>query len=132
MSVEVVIKRRQRADGGHHHRHRMGVAAEALEEPRHLLVNHGVKDHAPVEIRLLRFGRQLAVKQQVAGFEEVAMLGELFDRVSPVFQDTGVAIDIGDLRLAAAGGGEAGVIGEHPGLGVEFGDVDDIWPNGAA
>src|SRR6185503_18813034 len=72
------------------------------------------------------------VKQQVAGLEEVALFGELLDRVAAVFQDAGVAVDIGDLRLAAAGGGEAGVIGEHPGLGVELGDVDDIRPHGAA
>ena len=29
-------------------------------------------------------------------------------------------------------GGEAGVVGEHPGLGVELGDVDDIGPHRAA
>ncbi len=110
----------------------MGVAAEALEEPRHLLVNHGVMDHAVVEIGFLRLGRQLAVKQEIAGFEEVAFFRQLLDRIAAVFQNAGVAVDIGDLGLAAAGGGEAGVVGEHPGLGVELGDVDDIRPNGAA
>ena len=58
-------------------------------------------DHAVVEVGLLRRGRQLPVKQQVAGFEEVALLGELLDRVAAVFQHAGVAVDIGDLRLAA-------------------------------
>ena len=110
----------------------MGVAAEALEEAGHLLVHHGVVDHALVEILLLRLGRQLAVEQQVAGFEKVAFFGELFDRIAAVFQDTGVAVDIGDLGLAAAGGGEAGIIGKHSGLGVELGDVDDVGPNAAA
>ena len=110
----------------------MGVAAEALEEAGHLLVNHGVMDHAAVEIVLLRLGRQFAVEQQVAGLEEVAFFGELLDRIAAVFQDAGVAVDIGDLGLAAAGGGEAGVVGEHAGLGVELGDVDDIGPDGAA
>ena len=83
----VVIERGQRADRSHHDRHRMGVAAEALEEPGHLLVNHGVMDHALVEIVFLRLGRQLAVEQQVAGFEEVAVFGELLDRIAAVFQD---------------------------------------------
>ena len=60
------------------------------------------------------------------------MLGELLDRIAAVFEDAGVAVDIGDLGLAAAGRGEAGVVGEHPGLAVELGDVDDIGPDGAA
>ena len=60
------------------------------------------------------------------------MFGELLDRVAAIFQNTGVAVDIGDLGLAAAGGGEAGVVGEHPGLAVELGDVDDIRPHRAA
>jgi hypothetical protein len=86
----------------------MGVAAETLEEAGHLLVNHGVMDHAVVEIFLLRRGRKLPVKQQVAGFQEVALFGELLDRVAAVFEDAGVAVDIGDLRLAAAGRGKPG------------------------
>ena len=110
----------------------MGVAAEALEEPGHLLVHHGVVDHAIVEIGFLRLGRQFAVEQEIAGFEEVAVFRQLLDRIAAIFQDAGVTVDIGDLGLAAAGGGEAGVVGEHPGLGVELGDVDDIGPDGAA
>ncbi len=110
----------------------MGVAAEALEEAGHLLVDHGVMDHALVEVFLLRLGRQLAVEQQVAGFEEVAVFRQLLDRIAAVFENAGVAVDIGDLGLAAAGGGEAGIVGEHSGLGVELGDVDDIGPDGAA
>ena len=98
----------------------MRVAAEAREEPVHLLVHHGVARDAVVEIGLLGGGRQLAVEQQVAGLEEVAVLGELLDRVAAVEQHALVAVDIGDLRLAARRGGEAGVVGEHPGLGVEL------------
>jgi predicted RNase H-like nuclease len=64
--------------------------------------------HAVVEIGLLRLGRQLAVEQQVAGLEEVAVLGELLDRIAAVEQDALVAVDVGDLGLAAAGRGEAG------------------------
>ncbi len=75
----------------------MGVAAEALEEPGHLFVDHGVVDHALVEILLLCPGRQFSVEQEIAGLQEVAMFGELFDRITPVFQDPGVAVDVGDL-----------------------------------
>ena len=103
MSVEVVIEGRQRADHAAHHRHRMGVAAEAGEEARHLLVHHRVAGDAIVEIVLLRLGRQFAVEQQIADLEEVAVLGELVDRIAAVQQDAFVAVDEGDLatrRLA--------------------------------
>ena len=53
----VVIEGRQRADRAHHHRHRMGVAPVALEEPHHLLMHHGVASDAEIEIGLLRRGR---------------------------------------------------------------------------
>ena len=122
---EVVIEGRQRADAADHHRHRMRVAAEALEEPAHLLVHHGVAGDAVVEIGLLGRGRQFAVEQQVAGLEEVAVLGELLDRIAAIEQDALVAVDIGDLGFAARGRGEARIVGEHAGLAVELADVDD-------
>src|SRR5712672_1309107 len=110
----------------------MGVAAKALEEAGYLLVNHGVMDHAIVKIFLLRLGRQFPVEQEIACLQEVALFGELLDRVAAVFEDAGIAVDIGDLGLAASRGGKAGVVGEHSGLGVELGNVDDIGPDGAA
>ena len=110
----------------------MGVAAETLEEPRHLLVHHGVVDHAVVEVLLLRLGRQLAIEQQIAGLEEVAAFRQLLDRIAAVFQNAGVAIDIGDLGFAGGGRGEAGVVGEHAGLRVKLADVDHVRADGAA
>ena len=108
----VVIERRHRADRAAHHRHRVRVAPEALEEAAHLLMDHRVAVHAIVEVLLLRLGRQFAVEQQVAGLEEVAVLGELLDRVAAIEQDALVAVDIGDLGLAASRRGEARVVGE--------------------
>ena len=128
----VVIERRERADRRHHHRHRMGVAAERLEEPRHLLMHHVVARDAIVEVFLLRLGRQLAVQQQITGLEEVALFGELVDRVAAILQHAGIAIDIGDLGLAARRRGETRVVGEVAGLGIQLADVDDIWAHGAA
>ena len=122
----VVIEGRQRADRAGHHRHRMRVAAEALEEPAHLLVHHRVARDAIVEVGLLRRRRQFAVEQQVAGLQEIAVLGQLLDRIAAIEQDAFVAVDIGDLGLAARRRGEAGVVGEHAALAVELGDVDDV------
>ncbi len=126
-----MIERRQRADRAGHHRHRMGVAPEALEKAAHLLMHHGVARDAVIEVGLLRRRRQLAVQQQVAGLQEVAVLGDLLDRHAAVEQDARVAVDVGDLGLAGAGRGEAGVVGEHAGLGVELADVDHLGPDGA-
>ena len=81
----------------------MGVAAEAGEEARHLLVHHGVARDAVVEIVLLGLGRQFAIEQQVADFEEIAVLGELVDRIAAMKQDALVAVDEGDRRFAACG-----------------------------
>ena len=50
-------------------------------------------NHAIVEVLLLRGGRQLAVEQQIAGFEEVAVLGQVVDRIAAVEQDAFVAVD---------------------------------------
>src|SRR5262245_52061227 len=102
----------------------MGVASKALIEPAHLLVHHGVMGDTIVEVGLLGGSGKLAVEQEVAGLEKVAVLGQLLDRVSAIEQDALVAVDIGDLGLAASRRGVAGIIGEHSGLGVEFADVD--------
>ena len=125
MSVESWIEGGERADARHHHRHRMRVAPEAVEEPVHLLMHHRVARDAIVEVGLLRGGRQFAVEKQVAGLEEIAVLGELVDRIAAVEQHALVAIDISDLGFRARGRGEARIEGEHARLGVELADVDD-------
>ena len=127
----VMVEGRHGADHRHHHCHRVRVAAEALVEPGHLLVHHGVVGDVLVEFLALRGGRQLAVIEQVAGFQEVAVLGQLLDRVATVEQHALVAVDVGDLGFAGRGGGEARVEGEGAGLGVELGDVHHVRPDGA-
>ena len=122
----VVIEGRQRADHADHDRHRMRVAAEPGVEPRHLLMHHRVLGDAVVEVRVLLRRRQLAVEQQIAGLDEIAVLGELIDRIAAIEQDALVAVDEGDLRLAARRRGEARVVGEAAGVLVERVDVDHI------
>ena len=108
----------------------MRVAAEALEEPAHLLVHHRVMDHAIDEVGLLLRGRQFAVEQQITGFEKVAVLRQVIDRIAAIEQNALVAVDIGDLGFAAAGRREAWVVGEDAGFGVELADVDDFGADG--
>ncbi len=125
ISVEVVVEGGQRADACDHHRHRMRVAAETLKEARHLLMHHRVARDSIIEIVPLRGGRQFAEEQEIAGLDEIAVFGELFDRIAAIEQDAFVAVDIGDGGFAARRRGEAGIIGEEPGLAVELADVDD-------
>ena len=97
----VVIEGRQRADRRDHHRHRVRIATEALEEAGHLLMHHRVARDAIIEIRLLGRGRQFAFeKEEIAGLEEVAMFGDLLDRIAAIQQNALIAVDIGDLGFA--------------------------------
>ncbi len=122
----VVIEGRERADAAAHDGHRMGVAAEAGEEAAHLLMHHGVMRDAIVEVLLLCSRRQFAVEQQVADFEEVAVFGQLFDRIAAMQQDALVAVDIGDLRFARCSRCEARIVGKLTRLLVERADIDHI------
>jgi hypothetical protein len=94
----------------------MRVAAEALEETGHLLVHHRVACHATRRNLPSAPWSAARLKQQVAGFEEVAMLGELLDRIAAIAQDASIAIDIGDLGLAAGGRHESRIDSECAGV----------------
>ena len=121
-----MIEGRQRADRAGHNRHWMRVAAEALEEAAHLLMHHGVARDAVVEVGFLRWRRQFAIEQQVTGLEEVAVLGELLDRIAAIEQDAFIAVDVGDLGFTARGRGEAGIVSEHAALAIKLGDVEHV------
>jgi hypothetical protein len=76
-----------------------------------------VVGHELVEVLLLLLGvGQVAVQQQVAGVEEVALRGQLLDRVAAVQQLALVAVDVGDGAVARRGRQEARVVGELAGL----------------
>ena len=57
--------------------------------------------------------RQLAVEQQVGGFEIGALLRELLDRIAAVFEDAFVAVDEGDGAAAGGGVHEGRVVGHQ-------------------
>ena len=131
MSVEFVIEGGKSADARHHHGHRMSVTTEAVEETVHLVMDHRVAGDAILELGLLRGGRQLAIQEQVAGLEEIAVLSKLIDWVAPVEEHALVAVNIGDLGFRTRGRGKARVVGEHTRLGVELADVDHRRAYGA-
>ena len=108
----VVIEGGKRADGANHDGHRMRVAPETGKEPVHLLVRHRVVGDAVLEVEILLLAGQVAVQQDMAGFEEIAVLGELLDGIAAIEQNALVAVDKGDVGFARRRRGEAGVVGE--------------------
>ena len=127
----VVVEGRQCAHAGHQHRHRVRVTTEAAEEADHLLVQHGMVRDDIVEIGLLLGRGQLALQQQVADIQVVAVLGQILDGIAAIQQLTLVAVNEGDGGFAGPGGHEAGVEGELAGVGVQLADVNDIRPHGS-
>ena len=101
----------------------MRVAAEAVVELADLLVQHRVPHHAEVEFLPLLRVRQVTVKQQIAYLKEVGVLGELFDGIAAIQQDTFVAVDVGDLALARRCSAVSGIEGEDPEVAVQLADV---------
>jgi hypothetical protein len=125
---DVVVEGRQRADHADHDRHRVRVAAEALVELHQLLMHHGVVLDRAFEFGLLRGARQFAVLQQPGDFKEVALFRQLLDRIAAIQQFALVAVDESDLRLAAGGRQEAGVVGEQPVLAPRVRMSITSWP----
>ena len=89
-------------------------------------MHHGVvRDRIGKSRQLLLVG-QLAVQNQIRGFEKIAGLGQLLDRVAAILQYALVAVDVGNARTAACGGHETRVIREQPGFAVKGAHIDDI------
>ena len=122
----VGIEGRQGAHGAGHDRHRVSVAAEAFEEPIELRVQHRVVGDVVLELGELVGRGQFAVQQQMADLKEGRLLGQLVDRIAAVQQNTGVAVDIGDLALARRRRGEARIEGEVVAFSVDFPDVENV------
>jgi hypothetical protein len=91
----------------------MRVVAEPLDELLEVLVQHRVVvDVARPGIEL-RLGRELAEEKQVRGFEKVAVLRQLFDRIAAVEQDALVAVDERDPAAARRRVHERGIVGHQ-------------------
>ena len=100
--LRVGIERRERADRAQEDPHRVRVVLEPLHELLDVLVQHRVERDLAGPGLLLRGRRQLAEQDQIRRFEEVAVLGQLFDRIAAIEEDAFVAVDVGD-RAAAVG-----------------------------
>jgi len=70
--------------------------------------------------------RKIAVIEEVTGFEEIAMLRQLINRIAAIEKDAFVAVDESYFGLAGRRRGEAWIIGEYAGIAIEMADIDDI------
>ncbi len=112
----VEVEGRERADRADEHAHRVGVVLEPLHQLGDVRVQHGVLHDVLGPLLMLRLGRQLAEEDEIGGFEEVAVLGQLLDRVAAVEQDALVAVDIRDPAAARGRVHERRVVRHHPEL----------------
>jgi len=76
--------------------------------------------------RQFRRRRQLAVNQQVADFQEVAVLGQRFDRITAIPQDTRLAVQKCDRAARRTRVDVAFVERDQAGFSPQFGDVDGV------
>ncbi len=120
----VMIERGQCANNATHDRHRMRITAETVIEIAHLFVDHGVHGNIILELGFVGGIRQLTIKQQMADFEEVGIFCKFINCITAVTQNTNVAINIGQFRLARAGRSEARIIGEISGFSIQLADVN--------
>jgi hypothetical protein len=89
-------------------------------------MHHRVTGDALCELFQFLLGRQLAVQQQIAHFDEIGSIGQIVDRITAIQQFALVAVDISDGRVTGGRGSETRIVGEHARLCVEFSNVDDI------
>ena len=127
----VVVEGGEGADDADQHRHRMRIAPEPAEKRAHLLVHHGVLRHRVDELLLLVGRRQLALEQQIADLEEVAVHRELFDGITAIQKFPLVAVDIGNGRGACRGREKAGIVGKAPRFRVQRTDIDHFGADGS-
>jgi len=77
-----------------------------------LLMHHGVVGQLVTILVEPLFSRQFTMKQQVGNFDKSTSLCQLFNRVTPVAQNTFPAVDKCNFTGAGRRGGESGIVGE--------------------
>ncbi len=71
----------------------------------------------------LLFGGELAVDEQVGYFQEAGFLGQLFDGVTSIVKNPGLAVDEGDFALTGSCVQESLIHGDGAGGAPQFGNI---------
>ena len=108
-----------------HNGHGVGAAMEAGIEVLQPFVDHRVVRDRLHEQVILGLAWQVAIPQQVADFEVIALLSELLDRIAPVQERSFFAVDKCNVAPAGCRRHESRVEREQTGLLVQGADIDD-------
>ena len=127
----VRIVGRERGHHGGEDRHRVRRHRVAVEEPAHVLVDHGMAGEEPRELLQLRSIRQAPVDEQVGRLDEAAPLAQLLDGDSAVAQDPLLTVEERDRALRGGRVHERGIERHHAGLRAQVLDVDPFLALGA-
>ncbi len=103
----------ERGYGADEHGHRMRVVAETFHEFLGGFMEHGVVGNLVDPVFQLARVRQFPEQEQIGHFKISAVLGENFDGISAIAQDSAIAVDIGNCAAAGCGVGECGVVGHQ-------------------
>src|SRR6516165_736469 len=77
----------------------MSIVVEAVNELFDVLMEDGVKSNIMRPLFQLRLGGKLPVKNQVGSLEISTLIRQLFDRITPILQDSFFAINKGNLTF---------------------------------
>ena len=94
-------------------------------------MQHGVPQDRPAKGGELLLVGQFAIDQEVRDLQEIAVGGELLDRIAAVAEDAAVAVEKGDRALRRAGVGVALVERRAAAGGEQLGDVEAPFAFGA-
>ena len=88
----ILIESRHRADNAGQNRHRVGVTRKSVVEQTQVFMKHRVATDGISKIRELSLSWQFTINQEIGDFDEIAILGEFFDRVTTITQNAFFAV----------------------------------------
>ncbi len=94
------IHARERRHAAHQHRHGVRVVAETFHELLGGFMEHGVVRDVMHPVLQFTGGRQFAEQKHVRHFKIGTVFGKNLDGITPVAQDSRVAVDVGDRAPA--------------------------------
>ena len=87
-------------------------------------MHYGVAFNRTLKFLIIALSGKLSIHKQITGFQIIALLGKLFDRVPAVSENTLVSINIGDIALTTGGCLKTRIVGEQPHFRIQLPYVD--------
>src|SRR3989304_5218542 len=107
----------------------MGIMVKAFIKTFQAFLDHGVAaDDALKSAQLLAI-RKCAIQQQIGYLDKAALFRQLFDRITAIQEQAGIAIDIGYTAAATGRGLKPWIEGEIAKVTVKCSDVHRRGPH---